>query len=53
MRTITRYRRPLALLFAGLGLFGVAMAGCNTIEGAGEDVTAVGEEIDETAEDAN
>jgi len=27
-----------------------AMAGCNTIEGAGEDVESVGEEIEEEAQ---
>lgn len=30
-----------------------ALMGCNTIEGAGEDVEAVGEAVDETAEDAS
>ena len=42
-----------ALGVVSLGLSGVAMTGCNTTEGVGEDIEAVGESIDETAEDAN
>ena len=37
----------LALLLAS------ATAACNTVEGVGEDVTAVGQTIDNAAEDAN
>jgi predicted small secreted protein len=33
-------------------LLAAAAAGCNTVEGVGEDVRAAGEAIDETAEDA-
>lgn len=39
-------------LIAGLSLVALAAAGCNTIEGAGEDVEATGEEIEETANEA-
>ena len=35
-----------------LSVFGLAMAGCNTVEGAGEDIESAGEAIDESAEDA-
>ncbi|SFR43815.1 Predicted small secreted protein [Marinobacter daqiaonensis] len=38
-----------SLLFAFL--LGTGLAGCNTIEGMGEDVEAVGETIDEEAEE--
>lgn len=31
----------------------VALAACNTTEGAGEDIEAAGEAIEEEAEDAN
>lgn len=31
----------------------VGLAGCNTIEGAGEDVEAAGEAVENTAEDAS
>jgi predicted small secreted protein len=31
----------------------VGLAGCNTIEGAGEDVEAAGEAVEDTAEDAS
>lgn len=37
---------PVALLFSILGV-----AACNTVEGAGEDIQAGGEAIEETAED--
>jgi len=40
------------LLFALFGAFALLAAGCNTIEGAGEDVEAVGEEIQDVADDA-
>jgi len=39
------------LLFAFLGTFALLVAGCNTIEGAGKDVEAVGEEIQDVADD--
>ncbi len=39
-------------LIAGLSLMALAAAGCNTVEGAGEDVEATGEEIEETANEA-
>ena len=37
-----------ALLF--IALFGAALSGCNTMEGAGEDVEAAGGEIQEAAD---
>jgi len=40
------------LIFALFGAFALLVAGCNTIQGAGEDVEAVGEEIQDVAEDA-
>ena len=42
-----------ALGIASLGLSGIAMTGCNTTEGVGEDIEAVGDAIDDTAEDAH
>ncbi|GAB4546287.1 MAG: hypothetical protein Tsb0013_04980 [Phycisphaerales bacterium] len=53
MRNITKHRTSLAFLFGALGLGALVLSACNTIEGAGEDVAAVGDEIDDTAEDAN
>ena len=45
-------RNLLALLFAGcLTGLGVAVTGCNTTEGFGEDVESVGENIDHSAEE--
>lgn len=41
-------RKTLALTFAGVMLLG--LAGCNTMEGAGEDVERAGEETQEAAE---
>jgi len=43
--------RLTLLLAMGLFVFSVALAGCNTIEGAGEDVEALGENIEQVAED--
>jgi predicted small secreted protein len=41
-------KRTVNLLL--LSLFTLSLAACNTIAGVGEDVEAVGEEIEETAE---
>lgn len=46
-----RFRNLLALLALSVG--GFALTGCNTTEGVGEDIKAVGESIDDAAEDAN
>ena len=32
-----------------LGIAGLGLAACNTVEGAGEDVSNVGQEVSETA----
>jgi predicted small secreted protein len=45
------FRNILALLTISVG--GFALTGCNTTEGVGEDIKAVGESIDDAAEDAN
>lgn len=37
------------LLFAGLSAF--ALAACNTVEGAGEDIESAGESIQDSADD--
>lgn len=42
----------LLSLPAVLFVLAVFATGCNTIEGMGEDVSAAGDKIDETAEDA-
>jgi len=49
---LTHAPRALVLIVAALAI-PFALAACNTVEGAGEDVEAVGEAIDETAEDAS
>ena len=41
--------RYLMILLAAL--FSVGLAGCNTMQGAGEDIEAAGEVIEETAEE--
>lgn len=46
-----RLRNILALVALSVG--GFALTGCNTTEGVGEDIKAVGESIDDAAEDAN
>lgn len=44
----------IRLAFSLLTLVALALftAGCNTVEGAGKDIHAAGEEIEETARDA-
>lgn len=49
---IKRIRNNLLTLTA-LAAGGLALTGCNTTEGVGEDIKAVGESIDDAAEDAN
>lgn len=37
------------LTLALLGMFGVALAGCNTTEGVGEDIEAAGQGVQDVA----
>ena len=41
-----------ALLIALLGLSVLSLSACNTVEGAGKDVKATGQAIENTAKDA-
>jgi predicted small secreted protein len=41
----------LAFGLIGLLLMGLVLNGCNTVEGAGEDVSAVGGAVSDTADD--
>lgn len=41
---------PLALLFLSLLVAVLAVSGCNTVSGVGEDVSAAGRGIDQTSE---
>lgn len=43
--------RKLCLAFALAGLSVLALSGCNTVEGAGEDVESAGEAIQDGADD--
>ena len=48
------WRLDMKTAFAALALLlASATAACNTVEGVGEDVTAVGQTIDDAAENAN
>jgi predicted small secreted protein len=47
---ITALTKSLAPLLAVL--FALGVSACNTVEGAGEDIRATGDAIDEAAEDA-
>jgi predicted small secreted protein len=42
--------KRLAALLAVLGVVVVALAGCNTIEGAGKDIKATGSAVEKAAE---
>jgi predicted small secreted protein len=51
-KTMTARIDPgLAFGLIGLLLMGLALTGCNTVEGAGEDVSAVGGAVSDTADD--
>jgi predicted small secreted protein len=41
-----------ALFFLALGVISLGLAACNTVEGAGKDVKATGNAIEDTANDA-
>ena len=41
--------RRLVALFAVLGTVAAALAGCNTIEGAGKDIKAAGSSVEKAA----
>lgn len=41
-----------ALIIALLGLFAVSLSGCNTVAGAGKDVKATGQAVENAAEQA-
>lgn len=45
----------IALLLSTLGVVGTSalLSACNTVEGAGRDVEAVGDAIEDAADDAN
>lgn len=46
--------KSLAVLsFITLAVAGAFLSGCNTTEGVGEDIEAVGDSIDDAASDAN
>ncbi|XHC24740.1 MAG: entericidin [Phycisphaerales bacterium] len=45
-------RSLLALAFAALGFCAVALASCSTVEGMGEDLEYVGENMSEASRDA-
>ncbi len=49
MKTIKVPRIILIMLALWLSLF---ISGCNTMEGAGEDIQSAGESIEDTADDA-
>lgn len=42
----------LSAVFAALGLCAVALSGCSTMEGVGEDIEYVGEGLSDTSRDA-
>jgi len=46
-----KFTSPLIALAALIGA--ASLTACNTVEGVGEDVTAAGEAIDETAEETH
>ena len=41
-----------ALMVTLIGLFAVSLSGCNTVEGAGKDVKATGQAVQDVANDA-
>jgi len=41
-----------AIMLASIGFFVIALSACNTVEGAGKDVKATGQAVENTAKDA-
>lgn len=41
-----------ALMIALIGVFAVTLSACNTVEGAGKDVKATGQAVENAAKDA-
>lgn len=41
-----------SLLLTGLALLSAPLVGCNTVEGAGEDIQSVGHAVENTADEA-
>jgi predicted small secreted protein len=41
-----------ALMIALIGVFAVTLSACNTVEGAGKDVKATGQAVENVAKDA-
>ena len=50
--TKNRRHAVAAVVFAALGVCAVALSGCSTVEGAGEDLEYVGDQISDTSRDA-
>lgn len=46
------FRIRNVLMFALVGVSLIALSGCNTIRGVGQDVEKAGEEVQEAADDA-
>ena len=43
--------RLILLLAAALSLIGTSLSGCNTVQGAGQDMKSAGQSIEDTAEE--
>ncbi|MEX2673469.1 MAG: entericidin A/B family lipoprotein [Phycisphaeraceae bacterium] len=52
MKTVLAYWKT-ALLTVALAVTGIGMTACNTTEGVGRDVQAVGEGVEEGAQETN
>jgi predicted small secreted protein len=50
MRIITRRIALFLMLALFIASFGIAVTGCNTVEGAGEDIGEAGEAIEDAAD---
>lgn len=50
MRTITRRIAFFLMLALFIASFGIVVTGCNTVEGAGEDIGEAGEAIEDAAD---
>lgn len=47
-----RRHATAAAIFAALGVCAVALSACSTVEGAGEDIEYVGDQMSDTSRDA-
>jgi entericidin B len=50
MMTSLKSTKPVAVLIIGATILAIGLSGCNTVEGAGQDIKSAGKAIEKTAD---